>query len=375
MDRVAHAVSRRRHDRRPEAQQVSQPVLRPRRVQPPRRRLRHPRGLRFADGPDLSGDGHRQPDAPHELDRARDPRRHRTRARRAASPSSTRESGQVATRRRRRSSSSPRRRSSPRGCCCSRSRRTHPNGIGNSSSHVGHNFCEHVMGPGVTGLVKERVGKPRDARRRPARRLLRAALPQPRRQAARLPSRLRLRGRAAARRMFPGNAHDTPGLRRGVQEARARLRRRVHQHGRLRRGAAALREPGRARSGASRTRGASRSSGSTTSSATTRRRWRGHGRHRAGDVRGGRDSRSSTSTGSCSPRAGRSTSSARRAWARDPKTSVLNQFQQSHDVKNLFVVDGSSHVNASCQNPTWTIMALAWRSCDYLVSEFRKGNL
>ncbi|TMK61417.1 MAG: hypothetical protein E6G53_16440, partial [Actinobacteria bacterium] len=48
----------------------------------------------------------------------------------------------------------------------------------------------------------------------------------------------------------------------------------------------------------------------------------------------------------------------------DPKTSVVNQFQQSHDVKNLFVVDGSTHVSASCQNPTWTIMALAWRSCE-----------
>ena len=59
----------------------------------------------------------------------------------------------------------------------------------------------------------------------------------------------------------------------------------------------------------------------------------------------------------------------------DAKMSVLNQFQQSHDVKNLFVVDGSSHVSASCQNPTWTIMALAWRSCDYLASEFQKGNL
>src|SRR5258708_33004390 len=34
----------------------------------------------------------------------------------------------------------------------------HPNGIGNSSSHVGHNFCEHVMGPGITGLVKDQVG-------------------------------------------------------------------------------------------------------------------------------------------------------------------------------------------------------------------------
>jgi choline dehydrogenase-like flavoprotein len=58
-----------------------------------------------------------------------------------------------------------------------------------------------------------------------------------------------------------------------------------------------------------------------------------------------------------------------------PKTSVLNQFQQSHDIKNLFVVDGSSYVSAACQNPTWTIMALAWRSCEYLVDEFRKGNL
>ena len=59
----------------------------------------------------------------------------------------------------------------------------------------------------------------------------------------------------------------------------------------------------------------------------------------------------------------------------DPKTSVLNQFQQSHDVKNLFVVDGSSHVSASCQNPTWTIMSLAWRSCEHLADEFKRGNL
>jgi len=59
----------------------------------------------------------------------------------------------------------------------------------------------------------------------------------------------------------------------------------------------------------------------------------------------------------------------------DPRTSVLNDHQQSHDVKNLFVVDGSSHVSASCQNPTWTIMALAWRSCEYLASELGKGNL
>src|SRR5215510_9393574 len=38
---------------------------------------------------------------------------------------------------------------------------THPNGIGNSSGHVGHNFCEHIMGPHISGLVKDLVGKPR----------------------------------------------------------------------------------------------------------------------------------------------------------------------------------------------------------------------
>jgi len=59
----------------------------------------------------------------------------------------------------------------------------------------------------------------------------------------------------------------------------------------------------------------------------------------------------------------------------DPKKSVLNQFQQSHDVPNLLVVDGSSHVSASCQNPTWTIMALAWRSCDHLADQMRKGDV
>jgi choline dehydrogenase-like flavoprotein len=59
----------------------------------------------------------------------------------------------------------------------------------------------------------------------------------------------------------------------------------------------------------------------------------------------------------------------------DRRTSVLNAFQQSHDVKNLFVVDGSSHVSAACQNPTWTIMALAWRSCDFLAEQLRTGAL
>ncbi|HZA36696.1 MAG TPA: GMC family oxidoreductase [Vicinamibacterales bacterium] len=59
----------------------------------------------------------------------------------------------------------------------------------------------------------------------------------------------------------------------------------------------------------------------------------------------------------------------------DPKTSVLNQFCQSHDIKNLFVMDASAFVSGGCQNPTLTIMALAVRSCDYLMDEMKKGNL
>jgi glucoside 3-dehydrogenase (cytochrome c) catalytic subunit len=59
----------------------------------------------------------------------------------------------------------------------------------------------------------------------------------------------------------------------------------------------------------------------------------------------------------------------------DPKTSVLNQFQQSHDIKNLFVLDGSAFTSSACQNSTLTIMALCARSSDYLLGEIKRGNL
>jgi choline dehydrogenase-like flavoprotein len=59
----------------------------------------------------------------------------------------------------------------------------------------------------------------------------------------------------------------------------------------------------------------------------------------------------------------------------DPKTSVLNQYCQAHDVKNLFVMDASSFVSIGCQNPTLTIMALAVRSSDYLKEQLRSGNV
>jgi choline dehydrogenase-like flavoprotein len=59
----------------------------------------------------------------------------------------------------------------------------------------------------------------------------------------------------------------------------------------------------------------------------------------------------------------------------DPKTSVLNQYCQSHDVKNLFVADGGPFVSNPDKNPTLTIIALAWRAAEYLAEEMRKGNV
>ena len=59
----------------------------------------------------------------------------------------------------------------------------------------------------------------------------------------------------------------------------------------------------------------------------------------------------------------------------DPKTSVLNQFCQTHDVKNLFVMDASCFVSIACQNPTLTIMAIAVRSTDYLMQEMKAGTI
>src|SRR5450755_2182925 len=53
----------------------------------------------------------------------------------------------------------------------------------------------------------------------------------------------------------------------------------------------------------------------------------------------------------------------------DPKKSVLNKWNQSHDIKNLFVVDGSSFVTGGSQNPTLTICALSMRASDYIAAQ------
>ncbi len=56
----------------------------------------------------------------------------------------------------------------------------------------------------------------------------------------------------------------------------------------------------------------------------------------------------------------------------DPKTSVVNANCQAHDVKNLFVADGGPFVSQADKNPTWTILALAWRTSDYITDQMKK---
>jgi choline dehydrogenase-like flavoprotein len=60
---------------------------------------------------------------------------------------------------------------------------------------------------------------------------------------------------------------------------------------------------------------------------------------------------------------------------RDPRTSALNGYCQSHDVKNLFVTDGSAFTTSSEKNPTLTIMALSLRASDYIKEQRRLGAL
>jgi choline dehydrogenase-like flavoprotein len=249
----------------------------------------------------------------------------------------------------------------------------HPDGIGNSSGHVGHNFCEHVMGPGVTGLMKERIGQPRTLDDgRPGG----FYVPRFRNLAEKHPRFIRAYGfeGSAGTQMFPGEAHESPGF------------------------GAAYKKHVRDYAGAFISMGAfgevlPRYENQVGLDPIMKDKW---GipvlrfNYKFGDNERAMCEDMAATAQEMFEEAGFEIVNVDRkvlteGWSihelgtarmgADKKTSVLNQFQQSHDVKNLFVVDGSSHVSASCQNPTWTIMALAWRSCDYLASEFKKGNL
>ena len=60
---------------------------------------------------------------------------------------------------------------------------------------------------------------------------------------------------------------------------------------------------------------------------------------------------------------------------KDPKTSVLNKWNQVHACKNVFVTDGSFMTSAACHNPSLGYMAFTARAVDYAVSELKKNNI
>jgi choline dehydrogenase-like flavoprotein len=59
----------------------------------------------------------------------------------------------------------------------------------------------------------------------------------------------------------------------------------------------------------------------------------------------------------------------------DPGSSVVNANCQSHDCRNLFVADGGPFVTQADKNPTWTILALAWRTADYISAQRKAGAI
>jgi choline dehydrogenase-like flavoprotein len=59
----------------------------------------------------------------------------------------------------------------------------------------------------------------------------------------------------------------------------------------------------------------------------------------------------------------------------EKKKSALNKFNQAHDCKNLFVVDGGPFVSQADKNPTWTILALSMRTSEYIIEEMKKQNI
>ncbi len=59
----------------------------------------------------------------------------------------------------------------------------------------------------------------------------------------------------------------------------------------------------------------------------------------------------------------------------DPKTSVTNKFCQLHDVNNVFITDAGPFTSQADKNCTWTILALAWRTSDYIIEQLKQQNI
>jgi glucoside 3-dehydrogenase (cytochrome c) catalytic subunit len=60
---------------------------------------------------------------------------------------------------------------------------------------------------------------------------------------------------------------------------------------------------------------------------------------------------------------------------KDPKTSVLNKWNQVHACQNVYVTDGSFMASSACQNPSLTYMAFTARAVDHAVGELKRGNV
>ena len=76
----------------------------------------------------------------------------------------------------------------------------------------------------------------------------------------------------------------------------------------------------------------------------------------------------------CARAARSSTRWAPRAWATAPRTSVLDECCQAHEVKNLFVADGGPFVTNADKNVTWTILALSMRTSEHIADERRRAT-
>ncbi|BFM07229.1 GMC family oxidoreductase [Halioxenophilus aromaticivorans] len=59
----------------------------------------------------------------------------------------------------------------------------------------------------------------------------------------------------------------------------------------------------------------------------------------------------------------------------NPNQSVLNKYNQAHDINNLFITDGSFMASSACVNPSLTYMAFTARACDYAVKQLKSGNI
>jgi choline dehydrogenase-like flavoprotein len=249
----------------------------------------------------------------------------------------------------------------------------YPNGLANSSGHVGHNFCEHIMGPSVSGFQKDLISKKRTLDDgRPGG----FYIPRFRNVNEKRSDFIRGYGfeGGSGTTMTPGTAFTTPGF---GEEYKRKVR--DYAGAMISMGGFGEVLP--------------RYENSMSIDPNVKDAWgipvlkfdykfgpnemkmiedmhtTGREMFEAAGFEITSSSKSALTEGWSIHELGTS------RMGSDPKTSVVNQFQQAHDVKNLFVVDGSTHVTASAQNPTWTIMALCWRSCDYLADQMKKGEI